>query len=53
MKIRLEQIDIRDEKIIEYLLAKEEKNDKSKFLLALGYSKANWKDLLNDIKKLL
>ncbi len=41
MKIKLEQIDIRDEKIIEYLLAKKEKNDKSKFLLALEYSRAN------------
>ena len=42
MKIRPEQLDIPIEKITEYLLAKKEKNDKSKILLSLGYSKENW-----------
>ncbi len=28
------------------------KNDKSKFLLSLGYSKENWQELLNDIKNI-
>ncbi len=52
MKIRPEQLDIPAEKITEYLLAKKEKNDKSKYLLSLGYSKENWQDLLNDIKNI-
>ncbi|MDQ3683227.1 MAG: hypothetical protein M3352_09165 [Bacteroidota bacterium] len=50
MKIKPEQLEIPVEKITEYLLAKKEKNDKSKFLLSLGYSRENWQDLLNDIK---
>lgn len=29
-----------------------EKNDKSKFLLLLGYSKENWQELINDIKNI-
>ncbi len=52
MKIKPEQLDIPEEKITEYLLAKKEKNDKSKFLLSLGYSKENWQDLLDDIKNI-
>lgn len=52
MKIRSEQLDIPVEKITEYLLAKKEKNDKSKFLMSLGYSLQNWQDLLNDIKNI-
>ena len=50
MKIRPEQLDIPAEKITEYLLVRKEKNDKSKFLLALGYSLNNWQNLINDIK---
>ena len=33
-------------------MAKKNKNDKSKFLLALGYSKENWLELSNDIKNI-
>lgn len=52
MKIKPEQLDISVEKITGYLLAKKEKNDKSKFLLSLGYSKKNWHELLNAIKNI-
>ncbi len=53
MKIKPDQLDIPVEKVTEYLLVKKEKNDKSKFLLSLGYSKENWQELLNDLKILL
>ncbi|MDQ6756185.1 MAG: hypothetical protein M3004_04535 [Bacteroidota bacterium] len=52
MKLRAEQLDIPLEKITEYLLAKKEKNDKSKFLQSLGYSLKNWQDLLMEIKNI-
>lgn len=52
MKIKAEEIDISFEKITEYLLVKKEKNDKSKFLFALGYSRENWQELLYDIRNI-
>ncbi len=52
MKIIPEQIDIPVEKVTSYLLAKREKNDKSKFLFSLGYSPENWFELVNDIKNI-
>ena len=33
-------------------MAKKEKNDKSKFLMSLGYTKENWQELINDIKQI-
>lgn len=52
MKIKAYQIEIEIpvEKITEYLLVKKEKKDKLKFLVSLGYSKENYRELLNDIK---
>lgn len=52
MKLRSDQLDIPAEKLTEYLLTKKEKNDKSKFLISIGYSLENWRDLLNDIKQI-
>jgi len=52
VKLQLEQLDIPAEKILQYLLAKKEKNDKSNFLMFLGYSKVNWQDLSYDIKNI-
>jgi hypothetical protein len=47
------KVEISKEKITDYLLVRKVKNDKSKFLLRLGYSIENWKDLENDIIKLV
>jgi hypothetical protein len=52
MRIESYQIDIPVEKITDYLLVKKEKNDKSKFLLNLGYSQENYQELLNDIRNI-
>ena len=49
MRIKIEQLIIPVEKITEYLLVVKLKTDKSKFLFSLGYSKENWKNLLEDI----
>ncbi len=50
MHIPEERIEIAEEKLTDYLLVQKEKNDKSGFLLKLGYTKENWSDLQNDIK---
>ncbi len=52
MRLKAEQVDIAFEKITQYLLTEKEKNDKSKFLFALGYTKENWQKLLYDIKEI-
>jgi hypothetical protein len=52
MRLTEEQIIIPAEKITDYLLAKKDKNDKSKFLMSLGYTKENWQELINDIKQI-
>ena len=49
MGLNKKQIIIAPEKIIGYLLVEKQKNDKSKFLLALGYSSQHWEELANDI----
>jgi hypothetical protein len=52
MRLSEDQIIIPAEKITEYLLTKKDKNDKSKFLISLGYTKDNWQELVNDIKQI-
>jgi hypothetical protein len=49
MRLKLEQLDISIEKITEYLLVFKLKNDKSKFLLSVGYTLENWEQPLKDI----
>ncbi len=49
MGLHRSQILIAPEKITAYLLVEKRKNDKSKFLLSLGYSIQNWEELANDI----
>jgi hypothetical protein len=50
MLIPVEKIEIPAEKLKDYLLVQKEKNDKSAFLLKLGYTKENWNELQDDIK---
>ncbi len=50
MLIPAERLEISPEKLRDYLLVQKEKNDKSGFLLKLGYSKENWNELMDDIK---
>src|SRR5215831_16523331 len=52
MQLTEDQIIISAEKINEYLLIRKDKNDKSKFLRSLGYTKDNWQELVNDIKQI-
>ena len=52
MILRKEQLVIPKEKIIEYLLIPKDKNDKSAFLRATGYSLDSWQQLTDDIMKL-
>jgi hypothetical protein len=52
MKLTAQQITISEEKIINYLLVKKPKNDKSTFLNGLGYTKENYQSLIEDIKSL-
>lgn len=52
MKLSLEQIEIPVEKVIQYLLVKKPKNDKSAFLNRLGYNETNVQRLIQDIKQL-
>lgn len=49
MGLNRKQIIIAPEKITAYLLVEKHKNDKSKFLLALGYSAQQWEELATDI----
>jgi len=52
MIISADKIEISDEKVLDYLLVQKEKNDKSAFLLKLGYSIENWNELVTDIKNI-
>ena len=49
MKLRVDAI-ITEEKITEYLLKWRPDNDKSQFLSRAGYTQANWRNLLQDIR---
>jgi 3-hydroxy-3-methylglutaryl CoA synthase len=49
MKLLREQLVISIEKIVNYLLVKKEKNDKSSFLKKLGYTQNNVAELIEDI----
>lgn len=40
---------IQDQKLTEYLLTYQEKNDKSQYLALAGYSHRNWRTLKRDI----
>ena len=53
MHISADNVEIPKGKITEYLLVRKAKNDKSEFLLKLGYSTQNWMELESDIKKLV
>ncbi len=52
MFIPADKIEIPAEKLTDYLLVQKQKNDKSAFLLKLGYTTDNWKELQNDIKSI-
>lgn len=49
MRLKANQIIVPEEKIINYLLVRKEKNDKSYFLGKIGYSLENYQDLIRDI----
>ncbi len=49
MKLQADAI-ITQEKITEYLLKWRPDNDKSQFLSRAGYTQANWRNLLEDIR---
>ena len=50
--IKPEQIIIPEEKILNYLLINKEKNDKSAFLSRLGFSRKNFHELIEEIRKI-
>ena len=52
MILQPEQLIISEEKILEYLLVKKEKNDKSGFLSGLGFNKDNFSELIQEIRKI-
>jgi hypothetical protein len=41
------------EKLTNYLLISKKRNDKSQWLSKAGYTKENWQELKNDLKKLI
>lgn len=49
MRLKTSQVIIPEEKIIDYLLVRKNKNDKSYFLRALGYTFENYHELIADI----
>lgn len=49
MRLEASQIIVSEEKIIDYLLIKKNKNDKSYFLKKLGYTIENYQELISDI----
>lgn len=51
MRVPVERVEVSSEKTTEYLLIKKDKNDKSGFLLDLGYSLDRWRELETDIIK--
>ena len=52
MILKPEQLIISEEKILDYLLLQKEKNDKSGFLSGLGFGKANYQELVEEIRKI-
>ena len=52
MILKPEQLIISEEKILDYLLVQKEKNDKSGFLSGLGFSRANYQELVEEIRKI-
>lgn len=52
MLLSPDQLIIPDEKILDYLLVKKQKNDKAGFLEKLGFTKSNYKDLIEEIKRI-
>lgn len=50
MKLKVEQLIIQEDKILNYLLVWKEKNDKSKYLEQLGFNSDNYKELIEEIK---
>lgn len=52
MILKPEQLIIPDEKILDYLLLPKEKNDKSGFLSGLGFNRANYPELVEEIRKI-
>ena len=52
MILKPEQLIISEEKILDYLLVQKEKNDKSGFLSGLGFSRANYPELVEEIRKI-
>ena len=53
MHIPAQKVEISAQKITDYLLVQNEKNDKSEFLSALGYKIENWIELEKDIRALV
>ena len=52
MILKPEQLIIPEEKVLDYLLIKKAKNDKSGFLEKLGFTKANYIELIEEIRKI-
>lgn len=49
MIIKPEDVIIPEEKVLNYLLVSKEKNDKSAFLLKLGFNRHNYTELIEEI----
>lgn len=49
MIIKPEDTIIQEEKVLNYLLVSKEKNDKSAFLLKLGFNRHNYTELIEEI----
>ncbi len=49
MKIEAENIIIAKDKVVNYLLVYKQQNDKSEFLLKLGFSIKNYSELIDEI----
>jgi len=53
LRIPSEKIEIAEEKLLNYLLVKKARNDKSGFLTKLGFTKDNWKELRDEISEIV
>lgn len=49
MRFKANEVIVSEEKIIDYLLVRKDKNDKSNFLRKIGYTLENYQDLIIDI----
>ncbi len=49
MRFKASQVIVPEEKVIDYLLVRKDKNDKSYFLRKPGYKLENYQDLIADI----